>query len=83
MVDSAPNAEKYVAAVAPDAAPKVASALAAVRSAKSDAEKQQKVAELLKPLTFDQRRAYLQRAVEAGANRNPIDVAKRTMQPAN
>ena len=83
MVDSAPKAGEYVAAVAPDAAAKSAAKIAAVKSAGTDAEKQKAVAELLKGLTFDQRRAYLQKAVDAATNRNPIDVAKRKMQPAN
>ncbi len=83
MVDSAEKADVYLNAAAPDASGKSATLIAAAKGAKTDAEKQQKVAELLKGLTFDQRRAYLQKAVEAGANKNPIDVAKRKMQAAN
>jgi hypothetical protein len=83
MVDSASSADKLVAAVAPDAASKAAKQIAAAKGATTEADKLAKTADLLKQLSFDQRRAYLQKAVEAGANHDPIDVAKRKVSPAN
>jgi hypothetical protein len=78
MIDSAPNAERIVSSLSlsADQGAKLKPALAAVRKATTDADKMKQVHDLLKHLNFDQRRAYLQKAVEMGAAKNPVDAVR-------
>lgn len=75
MIDSASMTDGIIGSMqlsAADAA-KVKPAVAAVHSAKTDADKNEKVRALLKNFNFDQRRQYLQKAVDMGAAKNPLD----------
>jgi len=83
LEDVAPMADQVLQSVDPSAASKAGAAIASAKSATTGAEKQKRVADLIKPLSFEQRRAFLQKAVEMGANKNPLEVAEKKMGGAN
>lgn len=81
MIESAPMAEQVVGDMGLAGADlsKVQAELPAVKKSSTEAQKLEAVRAMLKPLTFDQRRAYLQKAMNRGCNKNPIDA----IGPAN
>lgn len=84
MIESAPNAEAIVAALnlKPEEGARLKPGLAAVRKATTEADKMKQVHDMIKGLSFDQRRAYLQKAVELGASKNPVDAVRAKARPA-
>ncbi|MEX2219006.1 MAG: hypothetical protein WD749_09625 [Phycisphaerales bacterium] len=78
LIDAAPRAGEIVASMGlpADLESRLKPAVAASQRASGAEDRKKQVRALLKNLNFDQRRAFLQKAVGLGAARNPVESAR-------
>ncbi len=75
LLDAAPLVDRILPELTPDARAKAAPGAAAVKAATDDTARMIAVRDMIKPLSFDDRRAFLSKAVGLGAAPDPFHPA--------